>query len=74
MTSSRRLLIGLGVPFAAVLPSIPLLASLRAAPFGVPVAMLWLFGCIPLTSACLALCWRHDRHEARVEDGVVSDP
>ncbi len=74
MTSSRRLLIGLGVPFAAVLPSIPLLAALRAAPFGVPVAVLWLFGCIPLTSACLALCWRHDRHEAAEEDGGAPDP
>ena len=69
MTPSRRLLIGLGVPFAAVLPTIPLLAALRAAPLGVPVAVLWLFGCIPLTSACLALCWRHDRHEAGAEDG-----
>ncbi len=74
MTRPRRLLIGLGVPFAAVLPTIPWLASMRIVAFGVPVAVLWLFGCIPLTSACLALCWRHDRHEAAAEDDAAADP
>ena len=74
MTPSRRLLIGLGVPFAAVLLSILLLARVRAAPFGVPLAVLWLFGCIPLTSACLALCWRHDRHAEKAGDGGAPDP
>ncbi len=79
MTLSRRLLIGLGVPVGCVLltillPAIPPLAVMRAAAFGVPVAVLWLFGCIPLTSACLALCWRHDRHEAEPGDGGPPAP
>ena len=75
MTPSWRLAIGLGVPFIAVVPTVPVLAAMRAAPFGVPVAVAWLFGCIPLTSACLALCWfLHDRHEAGGEDAAPTRP
>ena len=64
MTPLLRAAVGLGVPFAAVVPTIPILARLHAQAFGLPIAVLWLFGCIPLTSACLALCWfLHDRHD-----------
>jgi uncharacterized protein DUF3311 len=58
-----RYTIGLAVPFLSVIPTVPLLARLPIAPFGVPLALLWLFACIPLTSACLAIVWfAHDRH------------
>lgn len=64
MKPAFRYAIGLGIPFIAVVPTIPLLARMQATPLGMPIAVLWLFGCIPLTSACLALCWfLHDRHE-----------
>jgi len=52
------------VPFVAVVPTIPLLSRLDWVVFGVPAEVAWLFCCIPLTSACLALCWfAYDRHE-----------
>jgi hypothetical protein len=58
-----RYTIGLAVPFLSVIPTVPLLARLPIAPFGVPLALLWLFACIPLTSGCLAICWfAHDRY------------
>lgn len=63
LSSFARYTIGLAVPFLSVIPTVPLLARLPIAPFGVPLALLWLFACIPLTSACLAIVWfRHDRH------------
>jgi hypothetical protein len=58
-----RYTIGLAVPFLSVIPTVPLLARLPIAPFGVPLALLWLFACIPLTSVCLAILWiTDDRH------------
>jgi len=64
LPDSLRLFIGLGVPFVAVVPTIPLLSRLDWVVFGVPAEVAWLFCCIPLTSACLALCWfAYDRHE-----------
>lgn len=64
-----RLAIGLGVPFMAVVPTIPLLDRSDLAWHGMPIAVLWLFGCIPLTSACLATCWwLYDRHAVEQHD------
>jgi hypothetical protein len=55
--------IGLGIPFLAIVPTIPLLSRLDWLVFGIPAEVAWLFFCIPLTSACLAVCWfGHDRH------------
>ncbi|HTW35309.1 MAG TPA: DUF3311 domain-containing protein [Rhizomicrobium sp.] len=64
MSPALRLTIGLVVPFLMVVPTVPLLGHLHVAPFGVPLALWWLFGCIPLASLCLAICWfAHDRHQ-----------
>ena len=64
MRAGWRYAIGLGVPLVAIVPTVPVLARLDAAPLGVPIAVLWLFGCIPLTACCLAVCWVvHDRHQ-----------
>jgi hypothetical protein len=58
-----RVCIGLGIPFLAIVPTIPLLSRLDWLVFGVPAEVAWLFCCIPLTSACLAFCWfGHDRY------------
>ena len=74
MRLAARLAIGLGVPFAAVVPTIPWLSRLPGTVFGMPVAVIWLFGCIPLTSACLALCWfLHDRHEPEPDAAPLRD-
>ena len=63
MTRATHILIGLGIPFLAVVPTIPLLSHLQATVFGLPIEIAWLFACIPLTSACLATCWfAQDRH------------
>ncbi len=64
MSPFLRYTIGIAVPFLSVVPTVPLLAHLDIAPFGIPLALLWLFGCIPLASLCLAICWfAHDRHQ-----------
>jgi hypothetical protein len=63
-SSFVRLFIGLGIPFLAIVPTIPLLSRLDWLVFGVPAEVAWLFFCIPLTSACLAVCWfGHDRYK-----------
>lgn len=60
---SWRIIIGLVVPVLLVVPA-PLLGHLSFAPLGVPFALWWLFGCIPIASLCLAICWfAHDRHQ-----------
>lgn len=62
LSPSLRLVIGLGLPFLAIVPTVPILSRLAWMPFGMPVAVVWLFGCIPFTAACLAVCWfAHDR-------------
>lgn len=64
MSPFLRYTIGIAVPFLSVIPTVPLLSHLNIAPFGVPLALLWLFGCIPLASLCLAICWfARDRNE-----------
>lgn len=68
MSPFARYTIGIAVPFLSVIPTVPLLGHLSYAPFGVPIALLWLFACIPLASICLAICWfAHDRHRTDEE-------
>ena len=63
MSPFARITIGVAVPFLSVIPTVPLLGHLSITVLGVPLALVWLFACIPLTSACLAICWfAHDRH------------
>ena len=64
MSPTARFIIGFAVPFLSVIPTVPLLGHLDIAPYGVPLALWWLFACIPLTSLCLAVCWfAHDRRQ-----------
>jgi len=64
VSAALRITIGLVLPFLMVVPTVPLLGHLAIAPLGVPLALWWLFACIPLTSLCLAICWfAHDRHQ-----------
>ncbi len=75
MTASWRFLVGLGIPFAAVVPTIPLLSRSSVVVAGLPVAVAWLFLCIPLTAACLGSCWwLHDRHVFDDEDDGAAEP
>lgn len=64
MPPIARYTIGIAVPFLSVIPTVPLLGRLPVTVFGVPLALLWLFACVPLTSLCLAICWfAHDRNQ-----------
>ncbi|MCQ8280013.1 DUF3311 domain-containing protein [Acetobacteraceae bacterium KSS8] len=75
MTIAGRLLVGLGIPFVAVVPTIPLLSRSSLVVAGLPVAVAWLFLCIPLTAACLGCCWwLHDRHLFDDEDDGAEGP
>ncbi|GBR09454.1 MULTISPECIES: DUF3311 domain-containing protein [Asaia] len=53
----------LALPFCLVLLPLPFLygASLRV--MGVPLALVWLFACLPLTTLCLALAVRPGERE-----------
>ena len=74
MSPTARYLIGIAVPFLSVIPTVPLLGTLQITVFGVPLALLWLFACIPITSLCLAICWfGYDRHRPNPEFGLECD-
>ena len=72
MSPFARYTIGIAVPFLSVIPTVPLLGRLDVTLFGAPLALIWLFCCIPLASGCLAICWfRHDRH--LLDERIASD-
>ena len=53
MEASRRsLIIGLGLPAAAILVVMPLLANTDVYVLGVPLLFAWMFAWFPLTSLC----------------------
>jgi len=52
---TRQTLIALVIPFAAVLLPMPVLTLLDWAPLGIPIAVAWLFCCLPLTTLCLLI-------------------
>ena len=75
MSPFARYTIGIAVPFLSVIPTVPLLYRLPVTVFGVPLALAWLFACIPLTSLCLSICWfAHDRHRPEEDIEVRYDP
>ncbi|GAJ29985.1 hypothetical protein [Acidomonas methanolica] len=53
-----RGLLALGLPAAGILGPVTVLLLTRAQWFGLPAAVLWLFGCLPLTALCLFLASR----------------
>jgi len=72
MSPAARNIIGLGVPFVSVIPTVPLLNHLPFAPLGIPLGLLWLFAAIPLTSLCLAVCW-FGRDRDLADEEVAAD-
>jgi hypothetical protein len=75
MSPFARYTIGIAVPFLSVIPTVPLLYRLPLMVFGVPLGLVWLFACIPLTSLCLSICWfAHDRHRPEEDIEVHYDP
>ncbi|MFD9893606.1 DUF3311 domain-containing protein [Amycolatopsis sp. NPDC059027] len=51
-------LIGLGIPAAALLIGIPLVSGSTVSVFGIPLVFFWVFCCCPLTTLCLWVSWR----------------
>lgn len=64
------LLIGLGIPAAALFVGIPVFGSVDATVLGFPLVFFWLFCCFPLTTVCLWISWHffdrdHHREQQR---------
>jgi hypothetical protein len=51
------IVIGLGIPFVAIVVVVPILSGIQAFVFGIPVVFFWVFLWFPLTSVCLWITW-----------------
>ncbi|MED4203741.1 DUF3311 domain-containing protein [Neobacillus mesonae] len=61
-------LVGLVIPFAAVLGVIPFISKMGTTVLGFPILYFWVFLWFPLTTVCLCISWHFfDRHA--YEDG-----
>jgi len=52
-----RILIGLGIPFIAIVVMLPLVNEVTFTLFNIPFLYLWMFSWFILTSVCLGICW-----------------
>lgn len=63
-------LIGLGIPFVAIVVVLPFVSDTTIRVFGVPFLFFWIFLWFPLTSLCLAIAWFcFDRKDYDDDDG-----
>lgn len=64
------ILVGLVVPFVAVVGGVAVLGGSGATVAGMPVVYFWMFAWFVLTTVCLAASWfLFDRHEFEDEEG-----
>ena len=64
-------LIGLIIPFVAVVGGVAVLGQSHILVAGIPIAYFWIFLWFALTSLCLAASWYFfDRKEFRDEEGL----
>lgn len=60
------ILIGMIIPFAAIVGVLPFIASSDISIMGFPIIYFWIFLWLPLTSLCLLLSWMlYDRHNLK---------
>lgn len=60
------ILIGMIIPFVAIVGVLPFIASSDASILGFPIIYFWIFLWLPLTSLCLWLSWLlYDRHNLK---------
>lgn len=52
-----KFLIGIGIPYVAVVAMLPWVNTVDTNVFGVPFIYFWMFMWMILTSACLLTCW-----------------
>lgn len=58
-----RIIIGLVIPYAAVIGMLPWVASVDQVVLGIPFIYMWIFVWFLLTSLCMYVVWqRYDRH------------
>lgn len=58
-----RILIGLVIPYAAVIGLLPWVSSVERVVLGIPFIYMWIFMWFLLTSLCMYVVWqRYDRH------------
>ncbi|MFC7392310.1 DUF3311 domain-containing protein [Scopulibacillus cellulosilyticus] len=50
-------IIGIVIPFIAVVGMLPFIGRLDVHVFGIPFLYFWMFMWFPLTSVCLWICW-----------------
>lgn len=55
--SPWSVLIGLGIPAAAIILVLPVISGVQASVAGLPLVYFWIFLWFPLTFACLAISW-----------------
>lgn len=58
--SWKSVAIGLGLPSAALLVVLPLIADTSVYVLNMPLVFFWVFAWFPLTSLCLWVAWRID--------------
>lgn len=61
---ARRAALALGLPAALVLLAVVAVPADAPGWLGIGARIWALFACAPLTSLCLAACWRLDREQA----------
>lgn len=68
--NAGSLIVGLVVPFVAVVGGVAVLGRSEALVLGIPVVFAWVFAWFVLTSACLAVSWYvFDREYYEGEEG-----
>ncbi|SIQ90333.1 Protein of unknown function [Acidiphilium rubrum] len=65
-----RAIIGLGIPFFAVVVMLPFVNTVSLTIDNIPFLYLWMFAWFVLTSVCLGACWLlFDRHRPATDEG-----
>lgn len=60
------ILIGMILPFVAIVGVLPFIASSNTSIMGFPIIYFWIFLWLPLTSLCLWVSWMlYDRHNLK---------
>lgn len=59
----KKFLIGIGIPYIAIIALLPWVNAIDIFIFGIPFIYMWMFVWFVLTSVCLLSCWLlFDRH------------
>lgn len=69
-----KFLIGIGIPYAAVIGMLPWVAKIDRVVWGIPFIYAWIFSWFVLTALCLCVCWYcFDRNLRDEDDNLPTD-